>query len=352
MRLLLAGAACVAFSVAAVHESAAQGPIREGLRRTGEIAVEGTRGAAQGAANVARGVGQATAGAVGRTGQAAGNIVGGTAQALRGGVDRLTPNVPMQAQAGSNLAGVNQSRNARWRFARQNGEWWYYTPQNTWMYHRNGQWQQFSQDTFTPLNQGQQFNQGQQYAQGQPQPQGQQYSSGYRGVQSGQFQPMQQQVRTDAYGRQFICENGRPVYLDQGQAQFQGQQFQGQQQQGQLSPTPASPEQPQEHSVARQNLDQSTTAGAIEQQNQSIQSSGAQSQNLDATGTESLQSDQSGGDPATPAPASAAGSTDADVSRAPSGTAEHIDSTTQGSPASPREINNNPAPATHGATEQ
>jgi hypothetical protein len=40
-------------------------------------------------------------------------------------------------------------RNAQWRFRQHNGEWWYWTPQNAWMYHRDGQWHDFDQATYT-----------------------------------------------------------------------------------------------------------------------------------------------------------------------------------------------------------
>jgi len=206
MRFLATLAAGLAVGACASTVATAQGPVREGLRRTGEIAAEGTRRVAEGTADVARGVGEATAGAARATGRAIG----------------LTPEVPMQARADANLSAADQDREARWRFARHNGEWWYYTPENTWMYHRDGQWQAFSEDAFQPLNQNQQFVQGQQ-----------QYAMGYRGLDQGQFdQGFQQQVRVDGYGRQYICENGRPVYVDQTQP------LQAQAQPGALAPAP------------------------------------------------------------------------------------------------------------------
>jgi hypothetical protein len=298
MRSAIKIAAFAAIGVGAANLAMGQGPIREGLRRTGEATANVARGVAQGTANVARGVGQAAAGTVRATG------------------DVLTPATPYQARGG---VGIDNSRDARWRFARHNGEWWYYGDNNQWQYHRDGQWQQFSQDNFQPLNQNQQLVQGEQF-QGQ-------HMSGYRGDQ-GQFvdQGMQQQVRHDQFGRAYICENGRPVYLDQGQGQvMQGQQF---------SPTPAIP---QEHSVARQNLDQ---------------------QNLNQQGSAQLPTDQSiqaapsAAVPATPAPAASgqiSGDASAEVSTAPAG--PDTSSQAQGDPAAPREINNNPTPQTQGATE-
>jgi hypothetical protein len=310
MRSAIKIAAFAAIGVGAANLAMGQGPIREGLRETGEATANVARGVAQGAANVARGVGEAAAGTVRATG------------------DVLTPATPYQARGG---AGIDDSRDARWRFARHNGEWWYYGDNNQWQYHRDGQWQQFSQDNFQPLNQNQQLVQGEQF-QGQ-------HMSGYRGDQ-GQFidQGMQQQVRHDQFGRAYICENGRPVYLEQGQ--IQGQVMQGQQ----FSPTPAIP---QEHSVARQNLDQ-----------QSLNQQNLDQQNLNQQGSAQLQTDQSiqaapsTAVPATPAPAASGqitGDASAEVSRAPAG--PDTSSQAQGDPAAPREINNNPTPQTQGATE-
>jgi hypothetical protein len=325
MRFSIRAAAFAAIGVGAVNLAAAQGPIREGVRRTGEAAanvtrgvVEGTanaaRGVAEGTANVARGVGEVAAGTVRGTGRVVGNALG------------ITPNTPIQARAGSNLSAIDESREARWRFARHNGEWWYYTPQNEWMYHRDGDWQRFSQDSFQPLNQGQQF------AQDQPLDQGQQYSSGYRGVDQGQPMPDQgqafqtqgahQQVRYDRQGRAFICENGRPLYLDEGQ--FQGA---GQYDQAQMSPTPATPE---EYTAARQDLDQQA----------------APQQPAEQSTLQSNQATQSSAVPATPQP-SASTSGSADVSSAPAGSTSS--SQVQSGVAAPREINNNPAPQTQGA---
>jgi hypothetical protein len=45
-------------------------------------------------------------------------------------------------------ATASNDRKAQWRFRQHNGEWWYWTPQNTWMYHRDGNWQAFDQATY------------------------------------------------------------------------------------------------------------------------------------------------------------------------------------------------------------
>lgn len=293
MRFLVTAAACAALGVCASDFARAQGPVREGLRRTGEIAVEGTRRVVEGTGQIARGVGEASAGTVRRTGEIAGNTLG------------VTPNTPIQAQGGANLAAIDQSRDARWRFNRHNGEWWYYTPQNTWMYHREGRWNEFAQDSFTPMNEGQ-LNQG-------PMMAGQQYSTGYRGLDQAQFN-QNQQVRFDRNGRQFICDNGRAVYLDQ----MQGQSVQPPQQ---AQPAPAQPS--GEHSVQRQSLSQGAQAPA-----QPIQQNAAPASS-------------------TPSAGFAAGG---DVSRAPAGAEARTEAV--GDPAAPREINNTPSPATYGAAEK
>ncbi len=327
MRFSIRAAAFAAIGLGAVNLAAAQGPIREGIRRTGEAAVNVTRGVVEGTADVARGLGGAAVDTVRGTGQVAGNALG------------ITPNTPIQARAGANLSAGDQGREARWRFARHNGEWWYYSPQNEWMYHRGDNWQRFSQDSFQPMDQGQQFNEGQQFAQDQPLDQSQQYSSGYRGVDQGQPMPEQgqgqfsqdqgfhQQVRHDRQGRAFICENGRPLYLDEGQ--FQGE---GQYDQAQMSPTPA---EPQEYSAARQNLDQQAAPQQPAEQS-TLQSD------------QSIQSTQPSAVPATPQPsATTNASGSGDVSTTPAGS--ESSSQVQPGVASPREINNNPTPQTQGA---
>ena len=86
------------------------------------------------------------------------------ARGVVAGVDALTPNIPLQARAGATLQAGDLARDARWRFAQHNGEWWYYSPENAWMYHRDGQWNTFAQDSF------------------QPNPAAGQYSAGYRGM--------------------------------------------------------------------------------------------------------------------------------------------------------------------------
>ncbi|HEX6961689.1 MAG TPA: hypothetical protein VF175_07475 [Lacipirellula sp.] len=342
MRTSLRIAAFAAIAVGAANLAMGQGPVREGLRDVGQATANVARGVAQGTANVARGVGDAAVGTVRATG------------------DALTPATPYQARGGE---GIDNSRDARWRFSRHNGEWWYYNNDDQWMYHRDGEWQQFSQDEFQPLNQNQQFAQGGQQFQNQ-QFQGE-YQAGYRGMDQGFAQP----VRHDRFGRAYICDNGQAVYLDQGQ-NVQGQAMYGQgqviQDQGQFAPTPA---QPQEHSVARQNLDQPNQQN-LDQQNLNQQQPNQQNLDQQAAPPQpaqppqgeiqqgaALQSDQatiqSSAAATAPAPATGgqiSGDADADVSTAPSGPND-TSTQAQGDPASPREINNNPTSETHGATQ-
>lgn len=267
----------------AAGSASADGPVRQTLRGVGGAAVEGTRAVAQGAGAVARGTGQAAAGVargaadvgrtvvggtvdagravVGGTAQAgraivggtvdagravvggtvdAGRaIVGGTARGVAAGVDAITPDVPLQARAGAALQAGDMGRDARWRFAQRNGDWWYYTPQNQWMYHRDGQWNQFSQESFTP----------------NPQFSGQ-YGVGYRG-EAGQAGMGGQasvgannsgrvyRLNHDAQGREFIWDNGHRVYFDNQSGHQGGAAASAQlQSQAPMTPTPAIPADP------------------------------------------------------------------------------------------------------------
>lgn len=273
MRSLFIAGGCLALCLAVTPRADAQGPIRQGLRRTGEIAAQGTRRIVGGAADVTRGVvggaadvtrgvvgtaADATRGVVGTAADATRGVVGGAADVTRGvvggaargvaaGVDALTPGVPIQARAGANLQAAEQGREARWRFQQHNGEWWYYTPQNSWMYYRDGNWNQFSQDSFqqNPAFSGR-YSSAYRGMEGAPQASGQ-YAGGYQRQSAGQSQ----RLYRDHYGREYVCENGRRVYVNSQQAQpysagfggVEGQQYQGQQQGG-MTPTPAIPTEP------------------------------------------------------------------------------------------------------------
>jgi len=74
--------------------------------------------------------------------------VGGTAP-VTGGISTV-PGGPIAnpSLAGSgmtNHVGVNNQVRANvqtqdWRMLLDNGRWWYWTPQNSWMYYNNGNW--------------------------------------------------------------------------------------------------------------------------------------------------------------------------------------------------------------------
>jgi hypothetical protein len=259
MRKLLIAASLAALTLTPAW-AFGQGPVRQGLRATGEAAAQGTRAVVRGTGRVLQGTADATRNVIGGTVDATGRViggavdgtravVGGTARGVAAGVDAITPDLPIQARAGATLSEADRARNARWRFAQHNGEWWYYGPQNSWMYHRDGRWNQFEQDTFAA---NPAFSGG--------------YATGYRGTESGavqgdaQYQGQGQhdgqyasngQVYTlhhDQHGREYICDNGQRVYFDDGQqsqsydAGQQGQQQWGADQQGdQPMQTPAIP---------------------------------------------------------------------------------------------------------------
>lgn len=253
MRLFIASVSCLAIGVAAAaNTAAAQGPVRQGLRRTGEIAAEGTRRVAEGAGAVVRGAGEAAVDVTRGAGQAAVGVaegaanagravVGGAARGLAAGVDAITPGIPWQARVGANLQARDLDRNARWRFQHRRGDWWYYSPENAWMYQRDGRWNQFSQDTFTP----------------NPTFAGE-YATGYRGVegqQAGMESTQDPNAEVGAYasgpayrlyvdtnGREYICDHGQRVYVDAGQGSSQPYDvgYRGANE-GPMTPTPAIP---------------------------------------------------------------------------------------------------------------
>ena len=66
----------------------------------------------------------------------------------------------------------------RWRFARYNNEWWYWTPGNYWMYYRDNNWNRYDAEAFQPYSR---------------------YSTGYRGVPPDNNPA----IYTDEYGRQY-----------------------------------------------------------------------------------------------------------------------------------------------------
>jgi hypothetical protein len=47
--------------------------------------------------------------------------------------------------------GANNNQDIRWRYKFHNGEWWFWTTQNRWMYYRNGQWNDYNPESFTRM---------------------------------------------------------------------------------------------------------------------------------------------------------------------------------------------------------
>jgi plastocyanin len=74
-----------------------------------------------------------------------------------------------QERRGAPLAGAD-----RWRMRYYNGEWWYYTPQNSWVYYRDNRWSPYDRGTFRAIAP-------------------RRYATGYRGTYTGRadrFDPM------------------------------------------------------------------------------------------------------------------------------------------------------------------
>jgi hypothetical protein len=181
---------CATIALSLAQSADAQGPVRRALRGAGEVAVEGARATARGAAIAA---------------------------------DAITPGIPAEARLGGPV-----DRNARWRMTRHNGDWWYYTPENSWMYQRDGEWKTYAVDTYTPNAT---------------------HAAGYRGVNTFDSQQM---VFIDSGGRAVICQNGRITFVDgaelrsvpRAQVNAQGflidqAQVQGQTSVGVTTPAPA-----------------------------------------------------------------------------------------------------------------
>ncbi len=239
------------------------GPVREGVRRTGEAVADGTRAVVRGSRE-----------AVVRTGQAARNAAGATIDAARAPVDRAVRNEP-QANIGINGAQADVNAQAGPTAVQANAD----LDANQQQLNADGQIQGNLNDPNIANDPNREDR----------------YESGYRGVddqnmsadqnanaagsqqQAGQvdYHGQMYNVRHDRQGREFICVGGCPVYLDnqasdpqsreayklsdeqmqnraaQGDQQFDGQQgYQGNQQpmpqntyrpQGDNSSVPAPP---------------------------------------------------------------------------------------------------------------
>lgn len=56
-------------------------------------------------------------------------------------------------QGNPNAAARNAARAAdadAWRMVRHNNQWWYYTPQKSWMYYNNNAWSNYDRNTYVP----------------------------------------------------------------------------------------------------------------------------------------------------------------------------------------------------------
>jgi hypothetical protein len=192
---------CLAMAAAVVwtsHLAAQSQPVRDGIRRTGEIAAEGTRAAVRGTRN-----------AIDRSVDATRNAVDNTTEAARARIDRNQRN-EIETNAGISVDGRNDINAA----TRVGGN-------------------QIQGDA--NLNPNQNQVQVDSRFDSQSLDSVDRYESGYRGVDEGSLPPAAGQaqlsghveyngrayaLRHDSQGREFICVCGRPVYFENaGQGQ-------------------------------------------------------------------------------------------------------------------------------------
>lgn len=197
MSKTLAMTGCLAMAAAVAwtsHLAAQSQPVRDGIRRTGEVAAEGTRAAARGTRNV-----------INRTVDAAGNAVDNTTEATRARIDRDQRN-EIQTNAGLSVEGQNDI-NAGTQVGGN----------------------QIQGDSNLNANQNQ--VQVDSRLDNQSLDSAIRRESGYRGIDQGSLTPgdgtgqVQHSgqveyngrayvLRHDSQGREFICVCGRPVYFD------------------------------------------------------------------------------------------------------------------------------------------
>jgi hypothetical protein len=266
--------ACLTMCLCFSELANAQGPLRR---------------AARGAAEVTAGAARVTAGAA------------------RAGVDAVTPAVPAQASVGGPV-----DRNASWRRVNHNGDWWYYSPNNTWSYYRNNQWTPYVAETYTPNPQ---------------------YASS-----STQSLDSQQMVFIDSGGRAVICQNGRIAFVDgtalqsvsRTQVDAQGYLIQQGQVQGQATVGAVGQTQLNQDAAAIQSNGQVNAQGSIQPAPPSVQGQvqgGAiqgQPQSSTVSGSVGVQ-----GDASQPAASISAGATSNSTSAPTSGTATSGDNATR-----------------------
>jgi hypothetical protein len=199
--LTMTGCLVMAAAVAWNSHLAAQSqPVRDGIRRTGEAAAEGTRAAVRGTHN-----------AIDRSVDATRNAVDNTTEAARARIDRNQRN-EIETNAGVSIDGQNDI-NAGTQVGGN----------------------QIQSDA--NLNPNQNQIQVDSRLNNQSLEPANQYRSGYRGVDEGSLPPANDAVqsqrseqveyngrayvlRHDSQGREFICVCGRPIYIDNtGQGQ-------------------------------------------------------------------------------------------------------------------------------------
>jgi hypothetical protein len=59
--------------------------------------------------------------------------------------------VNVSPQGGVNIRD-NRTSDNQWRYRRHNNEWWYWTPQSSWVYHRGGRWNRYDSANFRPYS--------------------------------------------------------------------------------------------------------------------------------------------------------------------------------------------------------
>jgi hypothetical protein len=200
--LIMTGFLAVAAAAAWTTQLTAQSqPVRESLRRTGEVAAEGTKAAISGTRNT-----------VGRAADATRNAVDNTTEAARARIDRDQRN-EVQISPDASVDGYNDINAGTQVGGNQiQGDASLNTDRNQ----IEGD-SQFNNQAINSVDQ---------------------YESGYRGVDKGSLPPepgmnniqhsgqveyngRAYALRHDFQGREFICVCGRPVYFDSGE---QGQQ--------------------------------------------------------------------------------------------------------------------------------
>lgn len=134
MRFLFAGAVCALIFAAGVVSKAQEASAENGAANADQAVDAAANDASQ---NVVQGEHEDDVALGANTAAGDGDVVEGDRE-----LDGANANQDQLSQANQPSDGEND-RNARWRFVRHNGEWWYYTPDRQWLYYRSGQWHVF-----------------------------------------------------------------------------------------------------------------------------------------------------------------------------------------------------------------